>query len=162
MSDDPKAAPSKPRSVKIGRQPTSVDFALLEDLAEQGEPTPPKKERRTDDEAIPATPTEVEPENTPPARKPPLPASLQRGSAARGRPKKNVVRPWEEVAQGPGIRMTLILEPRDKARLDFLQKTYDRPIQRFLRGYIEDQLREESETAFAAMYPDAGPPDGLD
>ena len=93
-------------------------------------------------------------------QKPPLPASqLKSLSSGRGRPKKNVKRPWEGLPPSPGSRMTLILDPRDKARLDFLQQTYDRPAQRFLRAYIEDALRNDAEEAFRQMYPDAAPPE---
>lgn len=93
-------------------------------------------------------------------QKPPLPASqLKSLSGGRGRPKKNVKRPWEGLPTSPGARMTLILDPRDKARLDFLQATFDRPAQRFLRAYIEKALRNDAEEAFRQMYPDAAPPE---
>lgn len=109
----------------------------------------------------PAEPqAQMEADHEPVATKPPLPASqLKSMSQGRGRPKKNVKRPWEGLPTTPGARMTLILDPRDKARLDFLQHTYDRPAQRFLRAYIEDALRDDAEAAFAQMYPDAGPPE---
>lgn len=146
MSDLPKKISAKAPRV------AAVSMAEFQDIVEGAKsPEPPGP--------MVFAPSEEGAGNDEPA-KPALPPSQMKSmTAGRGRPKKNVKRPWEGLPTTPGARMTLILDPRDKARLDFLQHTYDRPAQRFLRSYIEQALREDAEKAFLQMYPDAGPPE---
>ncbi len=55
-------------------------------------------------------------------------------------------RPWDELPKTPKARMMLLLEPADKARLDFLSEKTGRSAQHILRAYFETALRRDAES----------------
>lgn len=84
---------------------------------------------------------------------PPLSPSQRKAmSGGPGRPRKTVRPPWAD-APAKSDRMTLILQGRDKARLDWMSRTLDRPAQRILRQYVENQLRADASKLFRDLHP---------
>ena len=60
-----------------------------------------------------------------------------------------MVPPWEGLRSTPKVRMMLLIDPADKARLEYLaQQDPDRSEQSILRRYIEPQLRAEADKIF--------------
>lgn len=53
--------------------------------------------------------------------------------------------PWEGLPKTPKARMMLLLEPGDKARLDYLSAQSGRSVQYILRSYVEPALRAEAD-----------------
>jgi len=53
--------------------------------------------------------------------------------------------PWDGLPKAPKSRMMLLLEPGDKARLDYLSAQSGRSVQYILRSYVEPVLRAEAE-----------------
>lgn len=86
---------------------------------------------------------------------PPLsPSQLRAIKGGPGRKRKRVRRPWADVPKKTD-RMTLILQGDDKARLDWMSRTLDRPAQRILRQYVEKQLRADADKLFRDLHPQA-------
>ncbi|WP_419901173.1 hypothetical protein [Kiloniella sp.] len=67
-----------------------------------------------------------------------------------GEPNLNE-RPWENLPSTPKVRSMLLIDPRDKARLDFIAEKTGRSAQAILRGYFEIALRDEAEELYNSM-----------
>lgn len=109
------------------------------------------------DRLVTGTPSDADPSPSDDAFPPPSHPARQQ-APRRGRPKKNVDRPWEAEANTGMVRSSLILEAADKARLDYIAQQQDRPIQRILRNFLEPIIRQEAESLFRQQYPEAPPP----